>query len=166
MCSAKASPDEAPNHAREGFASNRTVFGRILRGDLDASVAYEDADVLCFRDIAPASEHHWLVIPKRHIAHAGALQPSDLPLLRRMVDVAGLVAQANGVADVAAARSSGALSFGFHVWPLISVSHLHLHVIHPMPARSCIKRIQHPMRHTWWFTTPESTAARFCGSKL
>ena len=68
------SADTAANHAREGFSSNRTVFGKILRGELPASVAYEDSEVLCFRDIAPASEHHYLVIPKRQIAHAGALQ--------------------------------------------------------------------------------------------
>ena len=63
--------------ASSSYASNKTVFGAILRNELPATILYEDERVLCFRDIRPVSKHHSLVIPKRHIAHSGALTRDD-----------------------------------------------------------------------------------------
>mmetsp|Transcript_12263 Transcript_12263/g.14880 ORF Transcript_12263/g.14880 Transcript_12263/m.14880 type:complete len:156 (+) Transcript_12263:100-567(+) len=124
------------NFEREGFEGNRTIFGKILSGRAKAKIVYEDDQVLCFKDIFPASENHFLVIPKVHIKHYQKLTPDDLPLLRHMVNIAGEVAQVNGIEDVQTARKSGILSLGFHRWPAITVNHLHLHVIFPMPAKS------------------------------
>mmetsp|Transcript_44422 Transcript_44422/g.92747 ORF Transcript_44422/g.92747 Transcript_44422/m.92747 type:complete len:166 (-) Transcript_44422:396-893(-) len=154
------------NTARSGFACNPTAFGRILRGELPAVILYEDQQILCFRDRAPVSDHHYLVIPKRLITDASALIPADLPLLRKMVDVATQVAEANGVADVPTARASGNLSLGFHRWPFITVQHLHLHLIWPHPARSCIKAWQHPAKNGRMYPSPEMIAEWYCGAKL
>ena len=148
------------------YSSNPTVFGRILEGTLPAKVVEETELLLCFEDISPASEHHILIIPKRRIAHAAALTPADLPLLEAMVAAAERVAKARGVADVRAARAAQTLSIGFHMFPCISVSHLHLHVIFPMPARSCIKRLKFPPGYSPWYLSPEAVAVRFCGGAL
>ena len=64
---ARAESAATDNVARQGFEQNTTTFGGILRGDLPAKIVYEDDQVLAFCDIDPASEHHYLVIPKRHI---------------------------------------------------------------------------------------------------
>jgi len=43
------------------------LFCRIVAGDAQADVVYEDAETLAFLDIAPATDGHTLVIPKKHI---------------------------------------------------------------------------------------------------
>ena len=41
------------------------IFARILRGEANAEVIYENKYVLCFKDISPRSKIHVLIIPKR-----------------------------------------------------------------------------------------------------
>jgi len=137
---------------------NGTVFGRILRGELPATILYEDEQVLCFRDISPASTHHYLVIPKEHIRHVGTLTSAHLPLLQHMMAVAAQVAKANGVNDVPAARHRGELLLGFHRFPLITVYHLHLHLIFPAPVQSWWKRLLFPNKYGRFFISPELVA--------
>jgi len=43
---------------------NKTVFDKILSGDLPADRVYEDDSVFAFRDINPQAPTHVLVIPK------------------------------------------------------------------------------------------------------
>ena len=154
-----------PNKARPGFDDNRTVFGAILRGELPAKVFYEDARVLAFADIAPACANHILIIPKKHITRVSALTPDDLALLRHMVEVA---ARACG-GDLAEMRRAGTLALGFH-HPFITVSHLHLHVVWPLPARSCLDRLKFPESGanatSCFFMTPEDASERYCRAPL
>ena len=42
-----------------------TIFDKILRGEIPASVVYEDEFVLAFKDITPQAPVHILVIPKK-----------------------------------------------------------------------------------------------------
>eukprot|EP00310_Coccolithus_braarudii_P012976 CAMPEP_0183344748 /NCGR_PEP_ID=MMETSP0164_2-20130417/10347_1 /TAXON_ID=221442 /ORGANISM="Coccolithus pelagicus ssp braarudi, Strain PLY182g" /LENGTH=162 /DNA_ID=CAMNT_0025515797 /DNA_START=28 /DNA_END=516 /DNA_ORIENTATION=- len=154
-----------PNFKRAGFSSNPTVFGAILRGELPAAVLYEDDEVLAFRDAHPVSEHHYLVIPKALVPHAAAMTSADMPLLRKLVRVATQIARANGVEDVSLARDAGTLSMGFHRWPFITVSHLHLHLIWPHPASMCIKAWQHPAKNGWLYPSPEKVA-QWVGEEL
>ena len=44
--------------------SERTIFERIIAGEIPCHKLYEDEHVFCFLDIAPLSEGHALVIPK------------------------------------------------------------------------------------------------------
>ena len=41
------------------------IFAKILSGDIPNDTVYEDEDFLAFRDIAPATPVHIVVIPKR-----------------------------------------------------------------------------------------------------
>ncbi len=95
------------------YAGNNTVFGEIFRGTLPADVLYEDDEVLVFRDIAPVSEFHALVIPKRLITHCDAAQSTDVPLLRHM-QTTGLQAlqQEYPELDVSAACAASTVSMG------------------------------------------------------
>jgi histidine triad (HIT) family protein len=43
---------------------SETIFEKILRREIPAKIAYEDADVLAFHDISPQAPIHVLVIPK------------------------------------------------------------------------------------------------------
>ena len=44
--------------------SNDTLFGKIIRREIPATIVYEDEDVLGFKDIAPQAPVHVLFIPK------------------------------------------------------------------------------------------------------
>ena len=43
-------------------ASNDTIFGRILRGEIPCDQVYADEQCLAFRDVAPQAPVHILVI--------------------------------------------------------------------------------------------------------
>lgn len=45
--------------------SDKTIFHKILSGDIPASIVYEDEWVLAFKDIQPQSKIHVLVVPKK-----------------------------------------------------------------------------------------------------
>lgn len=57
------------------------VFCDIVAGrSPNTKVLFENTRMLIIRDIRPASEHHYLAIPKEHIRNATALSSSDRPL--------------------------------------------------------------------------------------
>ena len=169
-----------PSHRRPGAAElahysghrgNNTVFGGILRGDLPARVLYDDPVCLSFVDIYPASKHHYLVIPKRKILHAGYLTPEDKALVRHLLVVAKLVAAKNGIGDGTAegvdeARRAGDVTLGFHRFPLLSVYHLHMHILAPMPANSWWGRcVMFPRYMSRFYQTPERVLRDICDDK-
>lgn len=43
-----------------------TIFGKIIRREIPATIVYEDDEVLGFEDIAPQAPVHVLFIPKLH----------------------------------------------------------------------------------------------------
>jgi histidine triad (HIT) family protein len=143
------------NHVREGFDNNKTVFGKILRGELPRHIVHETDDILVFDDISPASQNHWLLIPKKHISRPSALTPDDAPLLDNMVQTAkDLVAKYN--------TENAEVVMGFHRFPFLSVYHLHMHVIFPMPAKSWYYKMKFPKRHGPFFKSPEAIRKNYC----
>ena len=46
------------------MAVEDTIFDKIVRKEIPASVIYEDDKCLAFRDVAPVAKTHFLVIPK------------------------------------------------------------------------------------------------------
>ncbi|GJQ71145.1 putative histidine triad nucleotide binding protein 3 [Trypoxylus dichotomus] len=114
--------------------------------------------MIVFRDIKPASQYHYLVIPKRHIKGANCLKTEDLPLLRKMIEIGKhVLAENNG--DVNDAR------LGFHWPPFNSISHLHLHIISPVSKMGFFARqIYRP--DTFWFVTMDYMLKYLDTSKL
>ena len=72
------------------------IFCKIIRGEIPSTRVYEDDDVLAFRDIHPSAPVHLLVIPKQHISGLAAVEPSDQPVLGKMMLVASQVAREQG----------------------------------------------------------------------
>jgi len=104
--------------------TGKTVFDRILEGELPARVAYEDGHVLAFHDAHPQAPIHVLVIPKRKAATFAELaerEPEEVGHFFR------------GVAE--AARSLGLLENGYRVVlnsgrdANQSVAYLHAHIL-------------------------------------
>ena len=100
------------------------LFCRIVDGRIPASVVAEHPLALAFRDINPTAPTHALVIPRRHIPHAGAITADDADVVAAMFLVAQQVAAADGI-DGRGYR----LVFNVGEDSGNSVDHLHLHVV-------------------------------------
>ena len=62
-------------------ASEDTIFGRILRGEIPCDQVYADEQCLAFRDVQPQAPVHLLVIPRQPISQLSEAQPQDQALL-------------------------------------------------------------------------------------
>ncbi|XP_008554710.1 adenosine 5'-monophosphoramidase HINT3 [Microplitis demolitor] len=129
------------------------VFCKIVKGESPSDSIYEDDDLICIKDINPASDHHYLIIPKNHIANAKELKPEDEPLYDKIVDTVEVVAAQQGL-DLGATRT------GFHWPPFNTVNHLHLHVIYPVEKMGFIKR-QMFKPNSLWFVSTDYVKSRF-----
>jgi histidine triad (HIT) family protein len=75
------------------------IFCRIVAGDMDADILFDDDDVIAFRDINPQAPVHFLVMPKSHIVSALDLSPQDAGMIYHIFDAIRTVAEKEGVAD-------------------------------------------------------------------
>ena len=100
------------------------VFCRIVAGEIPSQRVRETSLTYAFRDIDPAAPVHVLVVPRRHIEHAGAVTAEHAEELAEMLTTAREVAEAEGVAD-----RGYRLVFNVGRDALNTVPHLHLHVL-------------------------------------
>lgn len=75
------------------------LFCSILEKKIPATVVYEDAHALAFRDINPQAPTHVLVIPKRHIASIHEMQPGDVETVGQVMLAARKVAEQEGLVE-------------------------------------------------------------------
>ena len=68
-----------------------TLFDRIVRKEIPATIIYEDDQCLAFRDINPTAPVHFLVIPKNRDGLSGIskAEPRHALLLGHLMVVAG-----------------------------------------------------------------------------
>lgn len=59
------------------------VFCRIVRGEAEASLVYEDDLLVAFLDINPVTPGHLLVVPRRHAPSLGELTDAEAASLMR-----------------------------------------------------------------------------------
>ena len=52
--------------------AEKTIFKKIIDGEIPADVLHDDEHCLAFRDIAPKAPTHFLVIPKKEIVSLGS----------------------------------------------------------------------------------------------
>ncbi|KAM9798328.1 adenosine 5'-monophosphoramidase HINT3-like [Neosynchiropus ocellatus] len=101
------------------------VFCAIARGEEEATVILQDDELVCFSDIYPAAPHHYLVVPRQHIVSCQSLHRGHIQMVERMADMGRAALRSQGIVDMDNIR------LGFHLYPNISVPHLHLHVLAP-----------------------------------
>jgi histidine triad (HIT) family protein len=100
------------------------IFCRIVRGEIDAEVVYEEDDVLAFEDINSKAPVHVLVIPRQHVANLEEIGALSDTVVKRLFEVASTVAGKLGVTDGGyAVRINNGRDAGQEVF------HLHLHVM-------------------------------------
>ena len=101
-----------------------TIFSKIVRGEIPATIVYETERVLAFRDINPVAPVHILVIPKVGIESLAHAVPEDQSLLGELLIAAAEVARKERL-DKDGYRV--VINTGEHGGQ--TVSHIHLHVI-------------------------------------
>ena len=65
----------------------KTIFKRIIDGEIPARIVYQDDECLAFHDIAPQAPTHVIVIPKKEISSLDAVSEDDAALLGHLVMV-------------------------------------------------------------------------------
>ncbi len=77
-----------------------TLFGKIIRREIPATIVYEDEDILGFKDIAPQAPVHVLFIPKHAaIPTLDDVQPEQAPLIGKLALAAAAYARREGLAQ-------------------------------------------------------------------
>ncbi len=104
-------------------ASEDCIFCKIVRGEIPASVVFQDEHCMAFMDIFPVSRGHCLLIPKRHYTNMLDVDPDIVAhLARRLAELTrrvNAVIKPDGILNVVA----NGLGAGQEV------PHLHFHVI-------------------------------------
>jgi histidine triad (HIT) family protein len=101
-----------------------SIFLKIIRRELPATIEYEDEDIIAIRDINPQAPIHLLMIPKKLIPTANDLTPEDAPLVGKMFLVAKQLAREKGIADNGYRLVMNVGADGGQV-----VYHIHLHLL-------------------------------------
>jgi histidine triad (HIT) family protein len=104
------------------------LFCKMVAGDIQPDVVYEDEHVLAFRDVNPQAPVHVLIIPKQHIATTNDLDEDNAHLAGRMLLAARQVA-----ADAGIAERGYRTVLNCNPEAGQSVYHLHLHVLGGRP---------------------------------
>lgn len=112
-----------------------TIFGKIVRGELDADIVYRDDLVTAFRDIDPKAPTHVLIVPNEAIPTVNDVEASHEAVLGHLFVVAREIAEQEGIAEdgyrllVNCGRNGGQ-----------EVLHLHMHLLGGRPLGPMLAR--------------------------
>jgi histidine triad (HIT) family protein len=104
--------------------ADKTIFSRIIDGEIPGKFVYQDEHCVAIRDINPAAPVHVLVIPRKPIPSIADLTPEDHALAGHLLMVVKKVAEQEGVAES-----------GYRVVINVgdeggqTVPHLHVHIL-------------------------------------
>ena len=79
--------------------SEKTIFKRIIDGEIPCQKVYEDDRCLAFHDISPQAPTHVLVIPKKEIVSVETLDDSDAAMIGHLWLVIRNLARELGLAE-------------------------------------------------------------------
>ena len=103
--------------------SEKSIFSRILDGEIPSDILYQDDLCFVIKDIAPKAPTHLLLIPKQEIPRLSDASEEDQALLGHLMLVAGKVAEAAGIGDAFRLIVNNGEGAGQTVF------HLHLHIL-------------------------------------
>jgi histidine triad (HIT) family protein len=101
---------------------SKTLFQKIADGEIPADIVYEDDRALAFRDINPQAPTHLLIVPRKPIPRADAIEEEDEALVGHLFTVARKVAGDEGLGDYRLVMNNGEGAGQ-------SVFHIHLHLL-------------------------------------
>lgn len=115
--------------------NSETIFSKIIRREVPATIVYQDELVTAFRDINPQAPTHILIVPNKVIPTVNDVTPEDELTLGRLFTVARQLAAEEGIAEsgyrllVNCNRDGGQ-----------EVYHLHMHLVGGRPLGPMLKR--------------------------
>ena len=112
-----------------------TIFSKIVSGEADADIVYQDELVTAFRDISARAPTHILIVPNKAIPTVDDLTEDDEQVAGRMFLVASQLAREEGIAEdgyrlIVNCREHGGQE----------VYHLHMHLIGGRPLGPMLAR--------------------------
>lgn len=103
--------------------SDKTIFSKIIDGDIPAQFIYQDEICVCIKDIAPQAPTHLLIIPRKPIPRLADASAEDQAILGHLMLVAGEIARKQGVDEAFRLIVNNGAGAGQTVF------HLHLHLM-------------------------------------
>ena len=81
------------------FMTKDTIFSKIIRREIPATIVYETDNVLAFRDITPQAPTHILIIPKKPLPDITSATEEDKALLGELLLAGAEIAKKEGLAE-------------------------------------------------------------------
>ena len=101
----------------------KTIFGKIISGDLPSVKVFENERILAIKDVSPKAPVHVLIMPKKEYKNLQEIPKEDLPVIAEIVEVAQSIAKEMGIEDNYRFLTNNGTKAGQ------SVFHLHFHLI-------------------------------------
>ena len=98
------------------------LFCKIIAGGIPSKKVYEDEKVFAFHDINPQAEIHVLVVSKRHICCANAIDASNSGAVAAVFEAIPKIANKLGIDNYRVINNCGEKAGQ-------SVMHLHFHLL-------------------------------------
>ena len=100
------------------------IFCRIISGEIQSEILYQDEQAVAFRDVNPKAPVHLLVVPRKHIESVAELTEDEAPILGHLVAMANRLAREAGISEKGYRLVVNCGPDGGQVVP-----HLHLHLL-------------------------------------
>lgn len=112
-----------------------TIFSKIIRREIPATIVYEDEQCLAFNDINPQAPIHILLIPKKPLTRLADGTAEDQLLYGHLLLTAVKIAQAHGIGDSFRLLTNNGEAVGQVVF------HLHFHIVgdHPLQTATGLR---------------------------
>ena len=101
-----------------------SVFTKIINRELEATIVYEDEDIIAFVPLRLQAPVHLLIVPKKEIHTINEVSEEDTLLLGKLFLVAKKLAKEQGVSE-----TGYRLSMNINEDAGQSVFHLHMHLL-------------------------------------
>ena len=100
----------------------KTIFEKILLGEIPCDEVFSDDQCLAFKDITPQAPVHILIIPRKSIISLQHIEPEDQALLGHLLLTGKKIANASGLESWRTIINTGEEAGQ-------TVFHLHVHII-------------------------------------
>ncbi|MFQ1013934.1 purine nucleoside phosphoramidase [Avibacterium paragallinarum] len=115
--------------------AEETIFSKIIRKEIPATIVYQDELVTAFRDISPQAPTHILIIPNKLIPTVNEVSEQDEVALGRLFTVAAKLAEQEGIAQDGYRLIVNCNKHGGQ-----EVYHLHMHLLGGEPLGKMLAR--------------------------
>jgi len=109
---------------KDGKIAKGSIFTKIIKRELPATIVYEDDDVIAFVPLRLQAPVHLLIVPKKEIHTINDVTDEDALVLGKLFLVAKKLAKEKGISE-----TGYRLSININEDAGQSVFHLHMHLL-------------------------------------